>query len=459
MGSNPLADQVEELRHVVTRSLKSHKVSGAVVGILHDGKEYAEGFGVTSVENPLPVDSNTLFQIGSTTKTMVATALMRLVEQGTVDLEEPVRTYLPDLKLDNQDVARRVTLWHLLTHTGGWVGDYFGDTGEGDDALARTVAEMAKLQQLTPLGEVWSYNNSGFYIAGRVLEVVTGRTFEDAVTELVLAPLGMKESFFFATDVITRRFSVGHVTVEGKPTLARPWHLPRGNHPAGGVISNVSDQLAYARFHLGDGTAPDGTRLLSPSTMQEMRSEQCQGGGAIDAIGLSWLLRTLQGTLLVTHGGATNGQTSAFTLVPQRGFAFTMLTNSDSGDQVFRKVEAWTLERLLGVVEPELPRIRMSSHRLEDYAGRYEAPLGVLDLAVEGGDLVLRVTPKPFLQNMDPEPPAPPPTRLAFYDVDRVVTLDGELKDARGDFLRTEDGSLAWLRIFSRISRRVGEES
>ncbi|MEA2505666.1 MAG: hypothetical protein QOH48_284 [Actinomycetota bacterium] len=457
---NALADRAKGLKDVVWRGLEDHHVPGAAVGLLLDGVQYTESFGITSVENPLAVTADTLFQIGSTTKTVLATALMQLVERGVLDLNEPVRTYLPALKLDNEDVAGRVTLWHLLTHTGGWVGDYFGDTGDGTDALERTVAEMAKLEQLTPLGEVWSYNNSGFYIAGLVLATAAGQEFEDAITDMVLAPLGMTNSFFFANDVITRRFAVGHVTVDGKPRVARPWYLPRGNHPAGGINSTVTDQLKYGRFHLGEGATVGGSRLLSEATMREMRSEQAQAGGSIDWIGLPWLLRDVAGTRLVTHGGATNGQKSSFVLVPDKGFVFTMLTNSDSADPLLSKVERWALKHLLDVKEPELPRLDLSPQELGGYAGRYEAPLGLLDLSVEDGDLVLRVTPKPFLQNMDPEPPAPPATRLSFYGTDRVVALDGELEGSRGDFLRNEDGgALAWLRIFGRISRRVEQET
>jgi CubicO group peptidase (beta-lactamase class C family) len=433
-------------------------VPGAVVGILRDDEEHIATFGVTSIDNPMPVDADTLFQIGSTTKTFVATAVMQLVEQGSLGLDEPIRTYLPDLHLDNEDVASRVTMWHLLTHTGGWVGDYFGDTGDGTDALERTVAEMAKLQQLTPLGEVWSYNNAGFYIAGRVLAVLTGKEFEDAITDMVLTPLGMNNSFFLANDVITRRFAVGHITIEGTPTIARPWFLPRGTYPAGGINSSVVDQLKYARFHLGDGKAPDGSRLLSAATMTAMRAEEAQAGGSIDWIGLPWLMRDVGGTRLVMHGGATNGQKSSFVLVPDRRFAFTMLTNSESGDAVLGETERWVLEHVLGVTEARLPQLQVPESELAAYAGCYESPYGLLDLKIEDGYLVLRLTPKPFLENMDPEPPAPPPTRLSFYGTDRVVALDGDLKDSRGDFLRDDDGTLTWLRIFGRIARRVEPE-
>src|SRR3954451_21833951 len=183
---------------------------GVAVGLLHEREERVAGFGMTSTENPLEVTPDTLFQVGSITKTFTGTAAMRLVERGDLDLDAPVRTYVTDLKLSNEDVAGRVTMRHLLTHTGGWIGDYFDDFGTGDDALEKIVRNMEGLPQLTPLGEVWHYNNAGFYLAGRVIESVLGRPYEMAAKELVLGPLGMKMSFFFANDVITYRVAIGH---------------------------------------------------------------------------------------------------------------------------------------------------------------------------------------------------------------------------------------------------------
>jgi CubicO group peptidase (beta-lactamase class C family) len=199
---------------------------------LYDGEdEYVASFGVTSVENPLEVTSDTLFQIGSTTKTLTGTAIMALVERGMLDLDEPVRTYLPNLRLSDEEVASRVTSRHLLTHVGGWVGDVFEDTGGGDDALEKVVERLADAPQLTPLGEVYSYNNSAFYLAGRVVEVLSGKTFETAARELVLDPLGMDESFFFPGEVMTRRFAVGHLVKGGEPAVSRPWVVPRNAAP------------------------------------------------------------------------------------------------------------------------------------------------------------------------------------------------------------------------------------
>ena len=229
-------------------SMEQYQVPGVAVGISFQDQEWSAGFGTTNIEHPLPVDEDTLFQIGSITKTFLATVVMRLVDIGQLELDQPVRTYLPGLKLKDESVAARVTLRHLLTHTGGWVGDYFADCGMGDDAVERIVEQMADLEQLTPLGDVWSYNNSGFYLAGHIIEVITGKSFETALKELLLDPLDLQMSFFFAQDVITHRFVVGHEVIDGQVKVARPWAIGRSAHPAGGIICGVKNLLRYALF-------------------------------------------------------------------------------------------------------------------------------------------------------------------------------------------------------------------
>src|SRR5258708_3816322 len=135
------------------------EVPGVAIGVLHRGQAHVFTQGVTSVVDPLPVTPETLFLIGSTSKTFTATALMQLVEEGRIDLEATVRTYLPDFRLQSEPDAAAVTVRHLVTHHGGWVGDYFRDCGRGDDALARIVAKMTNSPQLVPAGYTYCYSN------------------------------------------------------------------------------------------------------------------------------------------------------------------------------------------------------------------------------------------------------------------------------------------------------------
>lgn len=448
---------VRLLGEQVIEAMRRLHVPGVAVGVLHHGQVHSAGFGVTSVENPLPVNADTLFQVGSITKTFVGTAAMRLVEMGKLDLDAPIRLYLPDLRLASEETARKVTLRHLFTHTGGWVGDYFDDLGAGDDALSRMISKMGELEQLTPLGTVYSYNNAGFYLAGRVLEVCTGRTFEAVIKDMVLDPLGLNMSFFFPADVMTHRFVVGHYVVDGEPQVARPWAVGRCIHPAGGIVSNVRDLMRYARFHLGDGAGPDGARLLAPRSMAMMQSPLAPASGNTDAVGVTWMLTDAGGTWVVRHGGGTHGQTTELRLAPARGFAITILTNSDDGDQLCEHVAEWALDHYLGLALPKAVPLDVSEDKLISYVGRYTSIMDIDELSLQDGQLMLQITVKGgFPTPETPPPPSPPPVRLALCGEDRVVALDHPLKGERGEFLRNPDGSIAWLRFGGRIRKREG---
>lgn len=394
----------------IIEHMEHFQVPGVAVGLIHEGREYIDGFGITNIEHPLAVDVDTLFQIGSITKTVTATAIMRLVEQGKLDLDTPIHVYLPELRLSDPEVTERVTVRHLLTHTGGWEGDYFEDCGRGEDALEKIVAKMAGLPQRTPLGKIWSYNNSGFYLAGRVMEVLMGKSYELIVKELVLDPLDMRMSFFFPEDVITYRVAVGHEAREGEgaPVVARPWAVPRSAYPAGGLISSVKDLLHYARFHIGDGTTPDGLRLLTPESLSLMQSFQMTAGSIADAVGLAWLLREIDDTRIVQHEGSTKGQRSILMIVPERSFAIAVLTNADRGASLCREVTRWVLQHYVGLKEPKLRTLELSRDELALYVGKYSTALFDAELILRDSDLILKLQYKAGFPDKD----SPPPLRL-----------------------------------------------
>src|SRR5829696_5385268 len=436
------------LAETIRASMERHRVPGVAIGLYDGEEEYVEGFGVTSVENPLRITPETLFQIGSTTKTLTGTAIMDLVERGVLDLDEPVRTYLPDLRLSDEEVAREVTTRHLLTHVGGWVGDVFESTGDGDDALERSVKRIADTQQLTPLGEVFSYNNSAFYLAGRVVEVLSGKTFEAAARELVLDPLGMDESFFFPAEVMTRRFAVGHLVKNGEPTISRPWALPRNFAPAGGLASSARDQMRYARFHLGDGNAQNGTRVLGEESLREMQRMQVSGEED-NGQGLPWILSDVGDLRFIAHGGDTIGQNSAFWMVPERDFAFTLLTNADRGSLVCKEVSKWVQRAFLDVEEEEPEPMEVQEAQLEEYAGRYV--LGgtndAVELRIEGSALRLEEAYGDRSAISETNPELPPPALARFHARDRMILIDGPYRGAKAEFLRNPEGAIRWLRM------------
>ncbi|HFE67439.1 MAG TPA: class A beta-lactamase-related serine hydrolase, partial [Chloroflexi bacterium] len=263
------------LEQFITRKMAEQRIPGAVVGVWQAGETRVAASGVTNVDCPLPVTADTLFQVGSITKTFTALLLMQLVEEGRLDLDATVQSYLPDFRVADETVSRQATIRHLLTHTAGWVGDLFEDTGEGDDASARYVALMADLPQLASLGMAYSYNNAGFYLAGVILEAVTGRFYADLLQERVLNPLGMTHSYLKPTDVMTYCYAVGHdIQGEGEVKTLRPWALPRAVYPVGGLITTVPDLLRYGRFQMGNGVTESGERLLTPESMQQIHTPQ-----------------------------------------------------------------------------------------------------------------------------------------------------------------------------------------
>lgn len=440
----------------IVSEMKRLKIPGVSVGVYHDGKEYSAGFGVTSVENPLPVTPDTLFQTGSISKTFTGTIFMRLVEQGKVDLDAPVRTYLPKLKLADKEVAERVTLRHLLTHTSGWIGDYFNDYGNGDDALEKMLRDIAKLEQVTPLGKIFSYNNAGFNIAGRVVEVVTGKPFEQAARELLLDPLGLDMTYYFPDDVmLTHRFVVGHHKEGKQVRVSRPWAIGRAGAPVGGVISTVVDLLTYARFHMGDGVSASGEKILSVKSLRQMRKPQYPATG-FDKIGLTWFMRNTGGLDIFTHGGATHGQIAGLYFIPEKDFALAVLTNEEDGRLITKAALKQALQVYFKIDTPGPTLLDMPEDALREYEGNYELPLTAFELKLKKGHLVLYDKPRGGFPTPDSPPlPASPPMRMAFYDKDKIIMLDEPLKDSLGEFLRDADGKLQYFRLSSRVHKKL----
>jgi CubicO group peptidase (beta-lactamase class C family) len=454
-----LAEQVRELATEL-------EVPGASVGLVIDGGEKYAYHGVTSTKNPLPVDEETLFQFGSTAKTFTATAMMLLMERGDLDLDAPVRRYLPEFTLQDEDVAREVTVLHLLNHTAGWEGDLSDNTGDGDDALERYVALMKDIKQVTPLGATVSYNNASLSVAGRIIEKITGRTYEAAMRDLLLVPLAMNDTLFFMTEIMTRRFAVGHTQEEdGTITPSRAWAVPRGNAPAGGMSATAADQIRWAQFHLGDGTAPDGTRLLSPESLQRMQQPTVSmPGSAIgDHVGISWLLRDFGGVRLVAHGGTTVGQHSEFVMAPEHKFALISMTNcGPNGPKFNEQLLTWALEHYLGVTEEEPVPVHLSDDALGRYVGTYETIVVLCDVSAKDGQLAANIRVKPEMRatlleaGQDPDEPQPElPLGMLSEDGDRYVITDGPAKGMKGYFARDAAGQVNGVHLGGRLATRV----
>jgi hypothetical protein len=334
------------------------------------------------------------------------------------------------------------------------VGDRFDDTGAGEDALAKYVTGMAEFEQLAPLDTVWSYNNSAFFLAGYLIETATEMSFEAALKELVLEPLGLVNAFLDPVDVMTLRFAAGHNSGEDGARVATPWPLPRAFCAGGGIICSVRELLRYARFHLRGGKTESGASLLAAKTIARMQAPQATVWKQRTQ-GVAWAIEETEGVRRISHGGATVGQNAWLLLIPQRDFAIAVLTNSNRGSQVYREVSRWALKHFLDLEPPEPAPIETTVEELSQYVGCYVRPFAEIELGILGRKLVGQLTYKGgFPTSETPPQPAPPPMSLTLCEKDRLLVLDGGMKGSTAEVVRRPDGSIGWLRMGGRVHAR-----
>ncbi|MEU8384576.1 serine hydrolase domain-containing protein [Streptosporangium sp. NPDC048865] len=453
----------EALPEFVEATAAKFGVPGVSVGVWADGREVHACHGVTSVDDPLPVDRDTLHLLGSVTKTYTATALMRLAERGRIELDAPVRRYVPELVLADEEAASRITVLNLLNHTSGLDWGVIADTGEGDDALAGYVAEMARLEPIGRPGDRASYSQAGYNLAGRIIEKVTGLPYERAVASLVLKPLGLSRSFFAPSDVMTRRFAVGHDRGEdGTLSVARPWRHWRADNPGGGIASSVADQIRWARFHLGDGRAQSGDRVLSAGSLRRMREPTValRAGSPGDALGIAWFLRDVDGVTTAGHGGSANGQFAELLIVPERDFAVVSLSNAGPDGIPFNQaVVRWALQSYLGVDDHDPEPLPYDDARAREIVGDYENDAMTFTVTTEGTGLRLEVLIRPEIRataNVElPADHAPFDFGLLPGDGDEYVITGGAFRGQRGFFTRDAGGAVVGVDLAGRLFNRV----
>jgi CubicO group peptidase (beta-lactamase class C family) len=287
---------------------------------------------------------------------------------------------------------------HLLNHTSGIDGDVFTDTGRGDDCVEKYVAGLAGVAQNHPLGATWSYCNSGFVLAGRVIEKLTGGTWDAAVRDRLAGPLGLAHAVTLPEEALLYRAAVGHVT-EGteEPALAPVWMLPRSAGPAGLICAAPADALGFARLHLTGGLAPDGTRLLSEASaaaMTELQAELPDQYTLGDSWGLGWIRFGWQGHRLVGHDGNTIGQSAFLRLLPEQGLAVTLLTNGGGARDLYQDLFREIFAELAGVDMPRplAPPPEPVTADAARHAGVYERAGARLEVLIRDGRPVLRTT-------------------------------------------------------------------
>ncbi|MBI2772881.1 MAG: beta-lactamase family protein [Chloroflexi bacterium] len=454
MSMNPGTSDLETIKRIVAEERARYPIPGLSIGVLDGDAELTAAFGDTSVDHPLPVTVDTYFQVGSITKTFLGTLVMGLVDAGRLDLGSPVRRWVPDLELRNENAAANVTLTHCLTHTCGWSGDCFDDFGRGDDALEKYVAAMRELEQQVPLGAEWAYNNAAFALAGRVVEVVTGEPIETAVRTHVLELLGLEKTFFFADEVVTYRASVGHNVFEKEARVARPWAIPRSTNAVGGIVSNVPQLLAYARFHMGDGRSAAHEVFMSRGSLDLMRMPLVPAADGLFR-GIAWSVEDKNGIRIIGHGGSVIGQQALLWVAPAKRAALVVLTNTNRAAQLQNALTRWWRQRYLGIAYAP-PQIQAHTpEQATRVAGRYVNPNGEIDIKIDDTRLVFHHNTHGSLREiMEEPPPQPEPVQVGFTRPGRLVHLEGPLKDTAVELLAADDAPIEWIRYQGRLFKK-----
>jgi CubicO group peptidase (beta-lactamase class C family) len=347
---------VESLHVLLDETVRRHRVPGAALAVLHGADVTVAATGVLHRGTGVLATPESLFQVGSITKVWTATLLAQLVAEGRLGFDTTVVEVLPEFRVADPAVSAAVTVRHLLTHTSGIDGDVFTDTGRGDDCVARYVAGCANVAQVHPLGATLSYCNTGFVIAGRLVEVLTGQVWDVALRERLIDPLHLTHTVTLPEDALRFRVAMGHLAEAGEePEPATIWSLPRSLGPAGMICASAADLIAFARMHLRAGRGPQGEEILRgdlAAEMQRIHAEVPNPGSLRDHWGLGWFLCDWEGATVYGHDGETIGQYAFLRVDPEHDVAVVLLTNGGDAAAAYAEVFGSLFADLCGVGVP-----------------------------------------------------------------------------------------------------------
>jgi CubicO group peptidase (beta-lactamase class C family) len=418
-----LADELPTL-------IEKYNVPAAAVAVLADGEVVEEATGVLNKATGVEATTDSIFQIGSITKLWTSTLVMQLVDEGKVDLDVPIRTYLPEFRIGDEDAAARITTRMLLNHTAGFEGDIFTDTGPGDDCIEKYLGVLHEVPQLFPPGEQFSYNNAGYCVLGRLVEVLREKTYDACLREHLFAPLGLTHAATSPYEAIMFRAAMGHIELEpGTGFSPAPvWALARSNAPAGAMLAmSARDLLTFARMHLEDGKAPDGTQLLAPGTTARMHAREVDLpylGVMGDSWGLGFERFDTKDGEIIGHDGSTIGQNAFLRMVPETGVAVALLVNGGDAISLYHDITGRVLAELTDTELPPLPTPPAAPEKIDAsrYVGTYSSQ--VADLAVsqdDDGRIWLEQTPKGLFEELGEQPER---HELVHFRGDSLINLE-----------------------------------
>ncbi|MGW2226676.1 serine hydrolase domain-containing protein [Streptomyces formicae] len=370
-----------------------HHVPGAALAVLVDGEIHELASGVLHAGTGVEVTTDSVFQSGSIAKIYTATLIMRLADEGQLDLDAPVKELLPEFETADAEATRTITTRQLLSHTSGLTCDFTYDAGRGDDCLARYVEAAEGVAMDCAPGTAISYSSLGYNVLGRIVEVLTGTTWDRALKDRLFEPLGLERSMTLPEEALSYRVAMSHLGEPGQyPEPAPAWDLmPRSAGPYGRVIVSAGDVARLAQMHLDGGTAADGTRILSTGAVEEMRRRVVDVPDkwtvSSDGWGLGWTLYDWDGVTGYGHDGAAIGQYGYLRVVPHAGVAVVLLTNGGGARELYGALFRELLAAFAGVRMPDAfePPAQAPAVDFSRHVGRYERAGVVITVSERDG--------------------------------------------------------------------------
>ena len=454
---------LKDLPKLLKSGLRRDQVRGAALAIHRRGRLYQTAAGVLNVDSGVTATPDSVFQIGSITKIFTTTLIMQLVDEGLLDLDTPVRKYLPGFRVADSAVSRAVTPRHFLCHTSGIEGDLFVDTGYGENSANRLQDMGTMLPSLFPPGERLSYCNFGFAMLGRIAEELTGESWDALMRSRIFQPLGMTKALTLPEETIRYRAAIGHIPDSRAPGGHRispmPW-LTHGQKAAGATpMMSAADLLKFAVMHIDRGRAGSGERLLTAGSVSQMQRPQFRLGGqfarSINAWGLGWMLMRWSGKKIVGHDGGTVGQYAFLRVLPDEDLAIALLTNGGDAGGLYASLYETLLKGLAGVDMPTTPGVDEALNEklagsLSRYTGRYQNISGITEVSARGGKLFMEVVPNGLGAAL-------PKTRLKLVDRNAARLETGDPAIDRGLILFNDPGEdpASFIMNGVRMSRRI----
>lgn len=316
--------------------LTKNNIAGMSVAVTNrNGIIYSGGFGVNSTERPnIKTDETTLYRVASITKAVTGLTVMKLCENGILNLSTPISEYVPWFKPKN-NAQNKMTLFHLLSHTSGLPVEYTPDGPREESALEESLKKELSKVELTSLpGEgKYLYSNLGIRLASYIAELAAKKPYSHLAKEYVLSPLGMDSSTYDLRVAATYPLSLPHDDIDGKLV---PQHYIKENAArlaAGGLYSNVIDLMKLGRCILNSGLNDDGREVVSPKTIEQMITPiSTARNDFVDSYGLTIMLDHYKDGIMTGHLGDASPYGAGLFVDTEKGYGVVVLMNTFRSD-------------------------------------------------------------------------------------------------------------------------------